>query len=611
MPESLQDPADRSGSTIRAHIKQFAGFLYGIKPPIQVPAPDQLAQLRAEEVSAQRDAIQRERPIRIVVVTLLAAIFLLYLPPVSVALWILSVLICDLSEARLFRMVQETTGDRRLYPTALIAVYLGELCYSVPSALIWQLEDAFSKAISIGVMSAALMRLSTIRSIHPATGYVGTGAIATLIAISNSYYWLQSSDYRGFAFTSVIAVISVGYVVAAITENHRQQQQAALGRMAVQRASEAKSHFLSQMSHELRTPLNAIIGLGLAAHRTVPDPAVKEQLGVLVQSAKGLSMVLDDVLDLSAIEEGRITLRARQADLRTEIGIAVALFQPQAEAAGVALVCLFDASLPQSARLDFDRLRQCISNLISNALKHTVVGHVTLRVRFEAPSLLGIVVEDSGTGIPAGYEEAIFNRYERATKAAQGYGLGLTICRAIARRMGGDVIAIPLATGAAFDLWIPVEVFAERLARRPDIVVAPEVRGRTILIVDDIGTNRMVAASYLGLLSCRSVEAASGEQALGILAARSDIDLILLDINMPQMDGLETLRTIRTLSPDHDSPPIIAMTADASPRDRLVYLDAGMDGYVSKPINLEALNAEITRLVLRRYGAKTKAPPVA
>lgn len=594
--------AGRVGSAVRSYLAGLAAYVYGIKQQAQIPDPDQKAQLHADEVHAQRDAIRRERPIRIIVVALLAAIFYLYLPKAVVVLWLAGVLVFDLLEARLFRLLDEATDRQRTYPLALFTVYLDEFCYSIPSAMIWHLEDAFSKGISIGVMAAAMMRLTTIRSIHPATGYAGAAAIATLISISNSYYWLHLRDYSGFAFTSVIALVSVGYVVAAITENHRQQQQAALGRMEVQRTSEAKSHFLSQMSHELRTPLNAIIGIGQAAYRTVPYPEVKERLGILVQSAKGLSMVLDDVLDLSAIEEGRISLRPRMADLRDEIGQAVALFRMQAEAAGIDLAVSFGPSLPRSARLDFDRLRQCISNLISNALKHTQAGHVALQVSFDGDYVLRIVVEDTGTGIPPGFAEAIFNRYERATKAAAGYGLGLTICRAIARRMGGDVRALPSTSGAAFDLWVPVDATSDLPMLRPEVTILPQVKGRTVLIVDDIGTNRIVAASYLGQMHCRAIEASSGTEALGILAGRSDIDIVLMDINMPQMDGLETLRSIRALTPGRDGPPVIAMTADASDRDKRIYLDAGMDGYVAKPIDLAALNAEIARVVLLKYG---------
>jgi CheY-like chemotaxis protein len=167
-------------------------------------------------------------------------------------------------------------------------------------------------------------------------------------------------------------------------------------------------------------------------------------------------------------------------------------------------------------------------------------------------------------------------------------------------------MAVPLAQGAAFHLWVPIQSPSDQPAERPDIVVAPEVVGRKILIVDDIGTNRMVAASYLGLLDCHAIEAASGTEALTILAARPDIDVVLLDMNMLQMNGIETLHSIRKMSPDCEGPPVIAMTADASDRDRRVYLDTGMDGYVSKPIDLAALNAEIARIVLLKYGPRPK-----
>ena len=596
MPFASRKFVNNADSTLRNRLHKLRQLLFHIRLDGFSCTSDQLSQLRAEEIDAQLKAIRREVPVRLTVMALLAAVFLLYLPAAFVLIWAVAVLVCDGLEDGFFRRARAGPDQTHFYKVGLLAVYVGELCTSLPSSIIWQTEDPFSKAISVGVMSAALMRLTTIRSIHPATGLAGTAAVATLIAVFNSYYWLHLGDIAGFVFTSIIGVTSIGHVIAAIIQHHGELRQAAIGKLALQQASEAKSHFLSQMSHELRTPLNAIIGIGTSAHLSTQDPQLKDNLDVLVTSAKGLSVVLDDVLDMSAIEQGRITLRARNADIRQEIGLAVALFRPQAEAAGLDLRTEFADDLPKFALLDFDRLRQCILNLASNAVKHTNTGHVVVRVSDDPVGLLRIEVEDTGRGIPPGFEEAIFNRYERALNDAPGYGLGLTICRTIARHMGGEVVAVQVPKGATFRMWCPFEVTPGLMPLGPESLAGADVSGRTVLIVDDIPTNRMVAATYLGILRATPIEAASGTEAVAILQSNPDIDLILLDINMPQMDGIETLRSIRALQWNGKVPPIIAMTADASERDRLIYLKAGMDGYVSKPIDINRLNAEILRV---------------
>jgi signal transduction histidine kinase/CheY-like chemotaxis protein len=478
-----------------------------------------------------------------------------------------------------------------------VAIYVGEICFSLPSSLIWQIDDPFSKAISVDTMAASMMRLATVRSIHPATGFAGTLAIASLIAVSNSYYWGHRANWLGLGFTSMIAVVSIGYELAAIVQNYRQQRRAAVAQVALQRVSAAKSNFLSQMSHELHTPLNAIIGIGSAAQMMTEEPEVKSRLAVLVQSAEGLGMVLNDVLDMSAIEEGRIVLRPRLADVRQEIASTVALFRPQAEAARLQLILTFDDGLPAALRLDFDRLRQCLSNLLSNALRHTDDGQVRVDARLEGVDQLVVEVADTGMGVPEGAEELIFLKYRHAAKEAHGYGIGLSICRSIARRMGGDVAMVPSDRGATFRIRLTAEPFAGAGPSSGPIAAAPGLKGLTVLVVDDIASNRLVAATYLRLLECQPVEAASGREALALLAARPEIGLVLLDINMPRMDGLETLTSIRGLRRGAVPVPVIAMTADASDHDRLTYLGAGMDGYVTKPVLLAGLQAEILRVM--------------
>ncbi len=581
-----------------ARLKSLAGFIVGSRRDDSVCPPDQLDELHLSEISAQIDAVKRERPIRLIVIALICVIFSLYRPPVVVITAYLLELCCAVVEASLVRAVLQRSNPMLFRKSILFAVYIGEMCFSLPSAILWHVEEPFTKAISVGIMAAAMMRLATIRSIYPVTGFAGIAALASLISVSNSSYWLLRGNLPGFFFTSVIAIVSLVYVISAIMQNHREQQQAAIRKMALQSVSAAKSHFLAQMSHELRTPLNAIIGMGTAAHLATPDPVLRAQLQVLVTSAEGLAVVLNDVLDISAIEEGRITLRPHAGDIRQEIAVTVALFRPQADAAHLDLLTEFADDLPTTLTLDFDRLRQCLANLLSNAFKHTRTGHVAVRLAFLAPALLTIEVSDTGPGVAAGQEDMIFQKYQRVPELPRGYGLGLSICRTLVERMGGDITFLTGQKGATFQIRLPVGVPADA-ATLPAAAALPDVAGYRVLVVDDISTNRLVAATYLSILNCQAVEAESGPDALRILQTSSDIDLILLDINMPDMDGLATLRQIRSMPGGQASLPVIAMTADASDQDRRAYLHAGMEGYVTKPIQLDILRAEVSRVVAR------------
>lgn len=571
--------------------------LYGVEDDHSKTTADQRAKLQADEIREHLLAIKRETPIRVISLLLIASISILYLPLTFVVLSVLLVLICDRTEVRLLSHSSLASRFPSYHRLAIGVVFVGELVFCFPTAVMWQIDDAFTKAISVGILAAALMRLATIRSIHPASGFAGISAQGSIIAVSNSYYWLIRGDYRGFAFTSLIAVVSLGYVAAAIVQNHRQIRKSTLSRMAAQQASDAKGYFLAQMSHELRTPLNAIIGMGTAALSRTKTKEDQEHLAILVKSAEGLGIVLDDVLDTAAIEEGRINIRPRLGDLRREIEFAVGLFRQSAIDTSNDLSVEFGPELPDFLQLDFDRLRQCIANLLSNALKNTHAGRVVVRARFHYPAILEIDVDDTGIGIPAGTESTIFNRSERRTKSASGNGLGLSICRAIINQMSGEIVALPSREGAKFRIRVPSTVVDPSGDGKPGSAQGPYPSALKILVVDDIGTNRLVAATYLKMLNYQTVESTNGPGAIQALQEDDGIDLVLLDINMPGMNGLETLTAIRAEGAERDRIPVIAMTADASERDRILYLQAGMDGYVSKPINLEALDQEIRRIM--------------
>lgn len=567
-----------------ARLYRTVARLFGLDLADAPLRPGLSAALRLSETAAQAAAIARERPMRLAVIALQSAVFLLYLPWYVVLPPALTALLAD----RL-----EVLWHERYERATLATVFLGELGFCLPAAIVWHSADPFAKAIAIAVLSAAMMRLATVRSIRPATGLAGLAALGSLIAVSNSTYWIRAGNGAGLALTTLIAVVALGYVAAAILQNHGQQRQAAISNDAALRASAAKSRFLAQMSHELRTPLNAIIGTGTAALLQSGEGPVKAQLAVLLKSAEGLALVLNDVLDLAAVEEGHVTLRPRIADVAEEVCQTVALFRPGAEAAGLDLRLQVDGTIPRALLLDFDRLRQCLSNLLSNALKHTGQGQIIVHLRYEAPGQLVLQVADSGPGVPAGEEERIFQRYGRNPTGQAGHGLGLSICRVLLDRMGGQILLLPSIGGARFEIRVPAAV-----ATLPVAAIVgqggQDLSGPRVLIVDDIATNRLVAATYLGLLHCKVVEAASGTAALAMLHG---VDLVLLDMNMPGLSGLETLARIRALDGPAARLPVVAMTADAQDHDRQTYLAAGLNGYVTKPMHLDALRAELARVL--------------
>lgn len=296
--------------------------------------------------------------------------------------------------------------------------------------------------------------------------------------------------------------------------------------------------------------------------------------------------------------------RSRVADAMDEVGQTVALFRPEAEAAGLALPMQVGGDTPAALRLDFDRLRQCLSNLLSNALKHTAQGRITVDLRLDGPGILVLQVADSDSRVPADDKERIFQRYVRTLTLHAGHGLELSISRMLVDRMGGQIVLLPSDSGAQFEIRVPAEqapaaeVAAVSMARH-------DLSGTHVLIVDDIATNRLVAATYLGLLNCTVIEAATGTAALSMLQV---VEVVLLDMNMPGLSALETLATIRAVEEPLGRLTVVAMTTDAQDHHRQIYLAAGLDGYVTKPMQLNARRDKLARVLVATVSNK-RAPP--
>jgi signal transduction histidine kinase/AmiR/NasT family two-component response regulator len=380
---------------------------------------------------------------------------------------------------------------------------------------------------------------------------------------------------------------------------------------AAEASNEAKSSFLANMSHEIRTPLNGILGMAQALEHEPLTDSQKECVSTILDSGKTLMSLLNDVLDLSKIEAGKLDIFPTDGEIEKVFLHLQRLFLPRALEKSITLSLEIDPTIPKILKFDYVRLHQCVANLISNALKFTKAGGVRVSVVHEAvdahQSLISVVIADTGIGISEDASARLFSEFSQAdsstTRQFGGTGLGLAITRKLARLMGGDVnMTSEPGTGSIFTL-----TFTASAAASLHAIPAPApalnagaaiaaVQGLRILLADDNAINRSVARLLLAPSGVVIVEAANGKEALDRLAEQQ-FGLVLLDVHMPVMDGVETIRHIRAAKASWHAIPVIALTADAMSGDKERLISLGMTGYVSKPIEQSVLLQEIHRVL--------------
>lgn len=410
---------------------------------------------------------------------------------------------------------------------------------------------------------------------------IAVGMVGVLLVFSSTILWRAAAE--------------------ALEAQRRAREEAERGRGVAEAAAEVKSAFMAMVSHELRTPISAILaGAEVIERRGGTDAAAG---ALIAQSGRMMRTLLNDLLDLSKMEAGRMSIETVPFDLDALVGDTTAFWRAEAEKKGLRLERLGSETLPACVAGDPTRLRQILNNLISNAIKFTDRGAVILAVSREGEAFR-FAVADTGRGLTPDEISRLFSPFEQGQASTArthgGTGLGLSISRQLARLMGGDLVAESLPDqGAVFTLSLDLAEPADETDETVDETApAPEAElgAVRVLVVDDHEVNRRAVALMLEPFGVELTAVASGEEGLALAAARV-FDVILMDVYMPEMDGHETCRRLRATPGPNRRTPVIACTASASPQDWAECQAAGMTDHVAKPIDPAALTAAIARVL--------------
>jgi len=486
-----------------------------------------------------------------------------------------------------------------------IVPFLTSSVFGVLSLPLFASHARFAPTLGGMLLAGALLNVVVINGsqrsaiLSSAAPYVIYLLIVPFIArAANPDSPLANALWFGALLLIVAVAVAARTLRNAIKAEADAREEAQRRRYEAEEAVAAKSAFVAMISHELRTPISAILAGAARLHSEVPEAGSKVQAQLIADAGGLMRTLLNDLLDFSRLEAGRMSVEKAPFNLRQTIADTLRLWRPEAARKGLRLRVKGAAILPRWVRGDAMRLKQVLNNLLSNALKFTTRGEITVALRAEAEGekvLLSIDVVDTGPGIPEASLERLFTPFEQLSDTVVrqhgGSGLGLVISRELARLMGGDLSASsPAGKGARFTLTATLEA-AEAPATSPE---APPIADLRVLVVDDHVVNRRAIELVLQPFGVRATLAESAEEALTLLGSEV-FDVVLMDVYMPGLDGRAATRILRASNGPNRDAPVIAVTASATPKDWEECAAAGMNDRVSKPIDPMELYAALAR----------------
>lgn len=580
------------------------------------------------------------------------------------ALWMAAVIATQILDFWLyapFRTEEPPHGVSRLRSWACVAsAGLTTLTYSAIAMMFWLSWPEGGSGAAIAMMWLSGGTLHVLVQMHRSRLLLGAAAAGHLVylfalPIGAIILGVGVSSEAGWALFAA-AILNLAHLLgayrlmtrmnASLLDAHREANKR---RRAAEAANEAKSAFLAVMSHELRTPMNGVLGMARVLDTTELDAQQRDYLSTILESGEVLLALLNDILDMSKAESGRLEVESICVDIHAVIDGLRALWETQTDAKGLAFTIEIDPDTPRWVYSDPVRIRQVLFNLVSNAVKFTEKGAVTLRVALEkqaeaaapcegravgagpvcsepcagvARAKVAFTVIDTGFGIPEEQCERLFNAFEQAdsstTRRYGGTGLGLTISRQLARLMGGDVtVRSAVGVGSAFTFTLEahacgdpsaVTAHAPRIARAKQSC-PPSARSESVrvLVAEDNLANQRVVCAFLAELDVVIDLVNDGAAALNALEG-AHYDVVLMDAHMPVLDGLAATRALRASDGPNAQIPVIALTADGMEGFQQKCREAGMDDYLLKPLDPRALIAAVTRAIGR---AVERAPAAA
>ncbi len=568
-------------------------------------------------------AILQTQYLRYLIISSWAVGLLAVVGPVPATLWFFFTIAAGTLRGVVEKRISERvgTGWGLIFPAVATAT---TAAWATAPLLAWFSGHPFGHPLSMSLLVSgyvlvfAQLRSSPKQAIVISSPYT---VAATVIAASlwgTNLFW---------AFMGTVPFIAAGLVVLVLMTMLReerirafQEHQAHLiaelesARDRANAASEAKSSFLGVISHELRTPMNGVLGAAQLLGATRLEATQREYLSIIRNSGDNLLSLLNDILDMTKIEAGKMTFEVVDVSFEDLHKRITGPFQAQAEAKGLTFSSRFEGDMPAVVRGDPLRVCQVIHNLLSNAVKFTDAGEVSYMVRSERLDERNVrfdfAIRDSGAGISPEDLARLFQPFTQvdasSTRRFGGTGLGLTISQRMANIMGGDILVeSTVGEGSTFTFTVEAEVvqWVKQEAAAPIAAEVEDGRSLNVLVVEDHPVNRMILEAWMSSAGHTSTTAENGQIALD-MASGQRFDLIVMDVNMPVMDGLTATRGIRAGGGANCETPIVVLSASARTEDHEAGLEAGADAYLNKPIDFAALASVMNRVGAGRAGLR-------